>query len=101
MERPCNYTILGNKYPGYVHGKTKEELDEEEESLREAAKKVEQKITEYHKKYPQVKDNIRILSLVALDYANEYYKEKRAKSKNPEGMALKRINDLVLNALNK
>lgn len=99
MERPCNYTILGHEYKGFVHGKSKDELDEEEEVLRKAVDALKKKIIEYQNVYPQVKDNVMILSLVALDYANEFLKAKRAEKKNPNGMALKSINDMVLDAL--
>ena len=74
-------------------------MDEEEEVLRKAVDALKKKIIEYQNVYPQVKDNVMILSLVALDYANEFLKAKRAEKKNPDGMALKSINDMVLDAL--
>ena len=66
---------------------------------QKAVDALKKKIIEYQNVYPQVKDNVMILSLVALDYANEFLKAKRAEKKNPNGMALKSINDMVLDAL--
>lgn len=99
MERPCNYNILGHEYKGFVHGNTKEELDEEEEILRKAADLLKGKIIEYQKHYPQVRDNVMILTLVALDYACEYLKVKRVQSKDPNGITLAKINEMLTNAL--
>lgn len=95
MERPCNYTILGIKYNGYVHGNSKEELDEEEEVLRKAEKMLKSKIIEYQRHYPFITDNVMILSLVALDYACEYLKLSRQQQRDPNVATLAKINEML------